>query len=54
MKIQQLDLTVRELVAGCQDDGDGRVPRSMSNLTNRLGKSIIIVAIRRGAFNGEW
>jgi len=23
MKIQQLDLTVRDLAAGCHDDGDG-------------------------------
>lgn len=25
MKIQQLELTVRDLVAGCHDDGDGGV-----------------------------
>ncbi len=34
MDIQQLDLTARAIVAGYRDDGDGRVPRSMSNLTN--------------------
>ena len=34
MKIEHIDLTVRDLVAGYHDDGDGGVHCSVSNLTS--------------------
>ncbi len=59
MKIQQLDLTIREPVAGCHDDSDdsmggcGWFHGAPSSLTNYLVQSIITVNVRQGVFNGD-
>ncbi|MCY4073655.1 MAG: hypothetical protein OXG60_20375 [Chloroflexi bacterium] len=37
MKIQQLDLTVGDLVAGCHDDGGNRASKRVACVCQELG-----------------
>ena len=52
MKIQQLDLTVRDLVAGCHDDGGlvgcGGAPRQNHHLSKRSHLCKLLLSIQCG------